>query len=219
MNSYQNLIFLQNLYRLKALGINYVDHLNINKSSFSQANSYDELVHDISSCFLCDLSKSRSQTMVGFGNEKSDIVFLDFQVSQEQDSNNDYFVGRSGESLKNMIENVLQMSIKDIFYTHCIKCKSLHSAKTLSSEWKTCKAYLFSQIEFIKPKIIVILGQEAYFHFTGGNNDFQKVRGHVIDFKSYKVVPIFHPSYLLRNPNLKKITLNDLKMIKNFLQK
>ncbi|MFT7005438.1 MAG: uracil-DNA glycosylase family 4, partial [Sulfurimonas sp.] len=73
------------------------------------------------------------------------------------------------------------------------------------------------QIEFVKPKVIVTLGEEAYFKLTGEENDFQSVRGHVIDFKDYKLIPIYHPQFLLRNPELKRVTLNDLKTIKSCL--
>ncbi len=217
LKSYQNIVLLQNLYRLKAIGFEYIDHFSVNKkNSFIKPNSLDELSSTISSCFLCDLSKSRAQSMSGFGNQKAALMLVDFNVSQAQDSSNTYYTGRSGETLKNMIENVIGVNINDTFLTHCIKCKPLNSNKPSPSEWNSCKSYLFSQIEFIQPKVVVTLGEEAYKHLTEDNN-FENVRGHVINFKEYKLIPIYHPSYLLRNPDLKKITMNDLKTIKSCL--
>jgi len=218
LKSYQNIVLLQNLYRLKAIGFEYIDPFSVNeKSDFIKPNTLDELISNISSCHLCDLTKSRAQSMGGLGNKSADVMILDYSVSKTQDSSNTYYSGRTGETLKNMIENVLHISVKDIFYTHCIKCKPLNSNQPSPSEWNSCKSYLFSQIEFIKPKILVTLGSQAYSHLTGDNDNFENVRGHVIDFKNYKLIPIYHPGHLLKNPELKKTTLNDLKTIKSCL--
>lgn len=218
MKSFQNLILLQNLYRLKALGFKYVNSFNINeKIDYAKPRTMDELSHNITTCYLCDLSKSRTQSMVGYGNENADLMFIDFTVSQAQDNSNTYYTGRSGVSLQKMIENVLGLNIEDVYFTHAIKCKSLQSNVPSSSEWDSCKNHLYSQIDFIKPKIIVTLGKDAYTKVTSDNENFENVRGHVIDFKSYKLIPIYHPQYLLRNPELKKITLHDLKTIKSCL--
>jgi len=218
LKSYQNLVLLQNLYRLKATGFEYIDHFEINQKQIDEKpNSLTQLSHNITSCHLCDLSKSRTQSMSGFGNENADLFIIDYIVSQAQDNTNSYYSARSGDTLKKMIENVIQLSINDIYLTHAIKCKPLQSNKPSPSEWDTCKNYLFTQIEFIQPKVIVTLGAEAYSHLTGDNDNFEDVIGHVIDYKKYKLIPIYHPQFLLRNPDLKKATLNDLKTIKSCL--
>ncbi len=217
MKSYQNLVLLQNLYRLKAIGFEYIEHFNINdKTNYETPNTLDALAQNIASCHLCDLSKSRTQSMSGYGNENAELFIIDYSVSQAQDNSNTYYAGRSGESLRNMIEKVIHVSIEDVFITHAIKCKPLQSNKPSPSEYNSCKNYLFSQLEFINPKVIITLGEDAYTHITGDTN-FENVRGHVIDYKEYKLIPIYHPQYLLRNPHLKKITLNDLKTIKSCL--
>ncbi len=200
------------------MGFEYTDPFSVNeKNSYEKPNSIDELSQNISTCHLCDLSKSRTQSMGGHGNKNADLMIIDYDVSQSQDSSNNYYSGRSGETLKNMIENVLNLSIDDVYLTHAIKCKTLKSNRPSPSEWNSCKPYLFSQIQFIKPKVVVTLGNEAYNKVTEDDHNFENVRGHVIDFKDYKLIPIYHPQYLLRNPELKKITLNDLKTIKSCL--
>lgn len=218
MKSFQNLVLLQNLYRLQALGFEYIDPFSVNeKSTHQEPKTLDELSQNILTCHLCDLSKSRKQSMSGYGNSDAQLMIVDFNVSMSEDSNNQYYSGRSGESLTNMIEKVIGIKREDVYFTHAIKCKPLNSNRPSASEWDSCKSYLFTQIEFIKPKVIVTLGEDAYFKLTGENSDFQNVRGHVIDFKKYKLIPIYHPQFLLRNPELKKITLNDLKTIKSCL--
>lgn len=218
LKSYQNLVLLQNLYRLKATGFEYIDHFDLNiRQNDESPSSLSQLSQNIISCHLCDLSKSRSQSMSGFGSENAELFIVDYIVSKAQDSTNSYYDARSGETLKKMIENVVKIDVKNAYLTHAIKCKPLQSNRPSPSEWNSCKNYLFSQIEFIKPKVIVTLGPEAYSHLTGDNENFENVRGHVIDYKNYKLIPIYHPQYLLRNPELKKITMNDLKTIKSCL--
>jgi len=155
--------------------------------------------------------------MSGFGAADAKVMIIDFCVSLNEDSTGNYYTGRSGESLKKMIENVLKLRVEDVYFTHAVKCKPLNSSTPSSSEWNSCKSYLFSQIEFIKPDVVITLGQDAYAKVTGEYDNFESVRGHVIDFKKYKLIPIYHPQYLLRNPQMKKTTLNDLKTIKSCL--
>lgn len=219
LESFQNLVLLQNLYRLKAIGFDYIDSFCVNETVTTQEpQNLEQLAQSISTCHLCDLSKSRTQSMSGFGNKNADLMIIDFSVSDSDDNKNSYYSGRSGDTLKKMIENVLMLNINDVYFTHTVKCKPLNSNIPSSSEWNSCKPYLLSQIEYVKPKVIVTLGKESYAKVSSDNEEnFESVRGHVIHFKNYKLVPIYHPHYLLRNPEMKKIALNDLKTIKSCL--
>jgi len=200
------------------MGFEYVEHFNVNeKNSYETPSTLEELAANIHSCHLCDLSKSRKQSMSGYGNSQASLMLIDFAVSPVQDASNTYYAGRSGETLKNMVEKVLLLKTESVFLTHCVKCKPLNTNTPSPSEYNSCKNYLYAQIEFIKPKVIVTLGEEAYCHLTGDKENFESVRGHVIDFKGYKLIPIYHQNYLLRNPESKKITLHDLKTIKSCL--
>ena len=218
MKSYQNVVMLQNLYRLKALGFEYTELASVNEKMLdSLANDLDSLDLSIKSCHLCDLSKSRKQSMPGYGNQDANLMIIDSVVSTNDDESSSYYTGRAGNSLRKMVENVLELSIEDVYYTHAIKCKPLGSNKPSESEYNSCKPYLFKQIELIKPKVIMILGEDAYNLFSQTKDEFHQVRGHIIDLKEYMVVPIYHPQFLLRNPSLKIETFNDLKIIKSLL--
>ena len=155
--------------------------------------------------------------MYGYGNSSADLMFIDFRVSSSEDETNSYYSGKSGEILNNMLKNVLHLNKEDVYFTHLVKCKPLHTNTPSSSEIESCRPYLKAQIEFIKPKVVVTLGEEAYSYFTGEEESFQSVRGHVIDCKSYKLIPLFHPQFLLRNPESKKIAMRDLQTIKSCL--
>ena len=203
---------------MRELGFEYSDPFSINEKSLQTIPmTIEQLSQNISTCHLCDLSKSRTQSMSGYGNPHANLMIIDFSVSANEDETNSYYAGRSGETLKNMVQNVLKLSVDDVYCTHAIKCKPLNSNMPSDSEWESCQSHLFSQMEFVKPKVVVTLGEYSYAKVTGENENFQSVRGHVIDFKKYKLIPIDHPQFLLRNPELKKIALNDLKTIKSCL--
>ncbi len=219
MKSYQNLKILQNLYRLKSLGYTYTQPFQRNKETYTPpAHDLQGLSRQIADCHLCDLSKSRKQSMSGYGTSPAPVMFIDYVVSDMQDAANEYYCGRSGDMLKKMIQNVLELSIEEVYFTHALKCRPLPSKSSLEQEWMSCKSYLLSQIEFVRPKVIVTLGPEAFFSLTNAKNEnFEELRGHITTFQNSKLVPIYHPNFVLRNPNLKKIVYNDLKTIKSCL--
>lgn len=215
MRSYQNLLMLQNLYRLKSVGFEYIDPIVINhKNDGDLPNDMGIMQNLIQQCHLCDLSKSRTQSLGGVGNIHADIMIVDAFISTPQDESKNYYAGNAGQSLQKMVENVLELSIEDIFYTHCVKCKPLGTQTPSNSEIMSCKPYLFKQIELIKPKIIIALGEEVYHILTNDTTAFEQIRGQSINFGKAIIIPIYHPAYLLRNPSLRSITLHDLKTIK-----
>lgn len=210
---------LQNLYRLKALGFSYSDPFVTNISTASQQlpDDLSQLQSIIGGCHLCDLSKSRRQSMGGTGNPNADLLIIDAYVSVSEDATNSYYAGRSGESLIKMIENVIGIRKEDVYITHAVKCKPLGTNIPSQSEFASCKPYLYKQIEAIRPKVVMALGPDAYRLLSGDDTPFEQVRGHKINFGDYTIVPIYHPQFLLRNPSLKSETLRDLKIIKSCL--
>jgi len=222
MDQYTNLLVLQNLYRMQALGYCYVDPIKtttLTPPSFypTVAQNLDQLHHTIEKCHLCDLSKSRKQAMCGYGNRNADLFIIDFSVSEIQDNTQNYFAGRSGETLKKMLQNVLQITPDEVYFTHAIKCKPLLQQQPTQAHFQTCQAHLLMQLQFVQPKVIMVLGQEAFTTLTSQKENFEDIRGHVMNFHNYKMVALYHPQHLLRNPHLKKITLQDLKTIKSCL--
>ena len=210
---------LQNLYRLKALGFSYSDPFVTNRPTAAQElpNELFELQNMISQCYLCDLSKSRQQSMSGLGNPNADLMIIDAYVSISEDSENSFYVGKSGESLVKMIENVLGQKKENVYITHAVKCKPLGTNTPSKSEFNSCKPYLYKQIELVKPKVVMTLGEEAYKLLSGDDTPFEQVRGQKINVGDYTIIPIYHPQFLLRNPSMKGETLNDLKTIKSCL--
>jgi DNA polymerase len=218
VKSFQNLMLLQNLYRLKAIGFNYIDPVTINvKNDQSLPIQLAPLHQMIATCHLCDLSKSRSRAMPGSGNPDAEVLIVDAYVSMAEDESGTYFAGRSGATLKKMIENVLQIPYESVYITHAVKCKPSGTKTPSPSEWNSCKPYLFKQIELVRPKVIIALGADAYSLLTDDDASFEQVRGQKIAFGSHTLIPIHHPQFLLRNPSQKQVTFHDLQTIKSCL--
>jgi DNA polymerase len=216
VDSFQNLALLENLYRLKSLGYTYVDPItpNIQTIASSLPDSLNTLEKNISQCYLCDLSKSRRQSMSGYGNPHASLMFIDAYVSAAEDESAEYYVGRSGVMLRDMIEKVLMLRIEDVYFTHAVKCKPFGFQNPSTSECSSCAPFMSKQLEIIKPRFIVTLGPDTYQILTGDNGDFDRVRGEIIPFGDAYVIPMYHPLYLVRNPSLKKDALRDLQTIK-----
>lgn len=220
MDSYQNLALLENLYRLKSLGYKYIDPIspNIPDVVTSLPSSLTQLNQTISQCHLCDLSKSRHQSMSGYGNHNATIMFVDAFVSAAEDEGNDYYAGRSGAMLRDMIEKVIGLSIDDVYMTHAVKCKPFGFQTPSASECNSCYPYLSKQIEMISPSIIVALGNDAYRILGNNAEDFDLLRGQLIPYGNALLIPVYHPTFLLRNPSSKKEAMHDLQTIKGALK-
>jgi len=216
VDSYQNLALLENLYRLKALGYHYVDPITPNLQSVSSAlpDTMATLNDTIRQCYLCDLSKSRRQSMSGYGNPHADLMFIDAYVSAAEDETNEYYAGRSGAMLRDMIEKVLHLSVEEVFITHAVKCKPFGFQNPSPSECSSCAPFLSKQIEIIKPRIIVPMGPDAFALLTGEEDKFDRLRGEIIPYGNALIIPIYNPLYLLRNPSFKKDAMRDLQTIK-----
>ncbi len=210
---------LKNLYRLKALGFTYADPFVTNRATemHTLPNDVTQLQKLMSECYLCDLSKSRHQCMTGTGSLDANLMIVDAYVSVSEDDTYSYYSGKSGVSLANMIEKVIGLPKEAVYMTHAVKCKPLGTNTPSKSEFNSCKPYLYKQIELVSPKVIVTLGEDAYKLLSGDDTPFEQVRGQKVSFDNYIIIPIYHPQFLLRNPSLKRDTLNDLKTIKSAL--
>jgi DNA polymerase len=156
--------------------------------------------------------------MFGYGSNSASIMFVDAFVSAAEDESNDYYAGRSGAMLRDMIEKVLGLGIGDVFLTHAVKCKPFGFQTPSTSECNSCYPYLSRQLELIAPSIIVALGNEAYTLLSNGANDFENLRGQVIPYGNSLLIPVYHPTFLLRNPSYKKDAMRDLQIIKGVLR-
>ena len=220
MRDLHNALLLKQLYLLKELGYKYTDILpsEIKEDNYiSLPNDLNALKEIVLNCHLCELSKSRHKVVFGEGNERAKLMFVGEGPGATEDSTGRPFVGRAGELLTKMIENVLYISRSEVYIANIVKCRPPGNRVPTPKEAMTCRPYLMKQIELISPKIIVTLGATAYRYLTSDDTSISRVRGSVIDMGSYILIPTFHPSYLLRNPSAKKEAYKDMLLIKSKL--
>ena len=211
------LIKLKHLYNLKLLGEEYFEGFDIKDINIEMPKDLEELKEIVLNCHLCNLAKTRTNVVFGEGNPQAKLMFIGEAPGRDEDLQGKPFVGRSGEVLTKMIENVLYLKREDVYIANIIKCRPPQNRDPELSEVESCKGYLIKQIEIIKPKIIVTLGRIAFRYLLNDTTPITKARGKIYDYKGIKVIPTFHPSYLLRNPSKKREAMIDLKFIREFL--
>ncbi len=219
MKNLRNALLLKQLYQLKQLGYRYtsVTPYQEEELDLTLPNTLESLEKQAIICHLCKLSKSRKKVVFGEGNPHADILFIGEAPGATEDSNGKPFVGRSGELLTKMIENVLHISRSDVYITNIVKCHPSNNQIPTPIQAHTCQPYLLKQIELIKPKLIVTLGATAYHYLTGDDTEISKIRGTLHQKDEYTIIPTYHPSYLLRNPSAKKEVFEDLKKVKELM--
>ena len=218
MKNLYNALMLKKLLIEKELGIKYIEPIKeFKEEQVSLPNSIDELRAITLNCHLCELSKTRQNVVFGEGNTDAELMFVGEGPGANEDATGKPFVGRAGELLTKMIENVLHIPRQSVYIANIVKCRPPQNRAPSSKEALTCRPYLLKQIELIKPKLIVALGATAYHYLSNDDTPISKIRGHLLEEKDYSIIPTYHPSYLLRNPSAKKEAFEDMLKVKNFL--
>ncbi len=219
MKNLKNALLLKQLYQLKQLGYKYTSAsiYKEDEPDLTLPDTLDKLREQSLKCHLCELSKSRTNVVFGEGNPQADIMFIGEGPGATEDSMGRPFVGRSGELLTKMIENVLLIKREETYIANVVKCRPPNNRVPTPTEAHTCQPFLLKQIELIKPKIIITLGGTAYHYMTGDETGITKVRGTLLQQNGYTLIPTYHPSFLLRNPSAKKEVFADLKKVKELM--
>jgi DNA polymerase len=174
------------------------------------------------SCTECSLSKGRTNVVFGRGNPKAKIFIIGEGPGQQEDEQGLAFVGRAGKMLNKSFLSVGIDTNEDCYISNIVKCRPPNNRKPKSIEVDNCMPWLNSQIELIKPKVIILAGSTAVQSYLNINQPISKIRGKWITKGNIKYMPIFHPSYLLRNSSNEKgkpkwLTIQDLKKVKKEL--
>jgi DNA polymerase len=164
-------------------------------------------------CVKCgELSRCRHSVVFGVGNPRAEIMFVGEAPGRDEDMQGEPFVGRAGELLTKIIV-AMGFKREDVYIANVLKCRPPENRTPLPDEIANCLPYLLSQIELIKPKIIVALGATAVRGLLDVQLGITKMRGHWYTFRDIPIMPTFHPAYLLRNPPAKKEVWEDMKAV------
>ncbi len=166
----------------------------------------------IESCTRCSLNLNRKQTVFGAGNVNAELLFIGEAPGEEEDIQGLPFVGRAGKLLTDII-TAMGLRRDDVFICNAVKCRPPDNRTPTDEEILLCNPYLKEQIEIIKPKIIVALGAVSVRALFKSKESIFALRGRFLNFNGIKVMPTFHPGFLLRNPTYKKHTWQDIKLV------
>ncbi|MDA2970178.1 MAG: uracil-DNA glycosylase [Actinomycetota bacterium] len=174
-------------------------------------------------CKQCNLSKTRTNVVFGRGNPNTKIFVIGEGPGHNEDIEGLAFVGRAGKLLDAAFQSVGIDTNKDCYISNIVKCRPPNNRKPLNEEIQSCSSWLNQQINLINPRIIVLAGSTAVESYLHIKEPISKIRGKWIERDGRKFMPIFHPSYLLRNPSKEKgkpkwLTWKDLKLVKTELE-
>jgi DNA polymerase len=220
MTQVEKVHLLHQLYQYRALGFSYIKHERKLAAPPPpvMGDSLAVLEKNLHTCKLCGLCKHRKKMVFGEGNLNATVMFIGEAPGASEDETGKPFVGRAGQLLTKIIENVLGLKREDVYIANIIKCRPPKNRVPSLEEVDACKPFLLQQIAHIKPKIIVALGSTSYHHLTGEyDTKISQIRGEVIDFNGASLLPTFHPSFLLRNPSAKKEVYLDMLKVKSLL--
>ena len=172
----------------------------------------DDFAAELVACALCRLSKGRKQVVFGTGNPNADLMFIGEAPGADEDAQGKPFVGRAGQLLTDIIK-AMKLSRDDVYIANVIKCRPPDNRPPEPDELDACRPFIERQIEMIQPKVIVTLGRFALQSLTGRATSITRDRGNWQEYKGIKLMPTFHPSYLLRTPSAKKDVWNDMKKV------
>ncbi|MCG2725861.1 MAG: uracil-DNA glycosylase [Elusimicrobia bacterium] len=208
----------------------------IKKEKINTVDAMKGIFNKVKKCKKCMLGLSRLNPVFGVGSINADVVFVGEGPGFKEDHTGEPFVGRSGQLLDKIFASI-DLSRESVYITNIVKCHPMINPETPEAhgndrpptpeEISTCRHYLDRQIEIIAPKCIVTLGSVAAKVLLGEKRGISLLRGkwyeppcELFTFsKNIKILPTYHPAALLRNPNLKKDTWHDMKMLRDFLKK
>lgn len=185
---------------------------------FSQAEeTLSEIWSDIGDCTRCGLCEGRTQVVNTHGNTTARLMFVGEAPGADEDAQGKPFVGRAGQLLTKMIE-AMGMKREEVIIGNVNRCRPPGNRQPTLEEAAICRPFLFREIAVIKPEVIVVMGNTALRNLLEVREGISRVRGKFQDFRGIKVMPTFHPAYLLRDPSKKRETWEDLKMVRDYLE-
>ena len=182
-------------------------------AEFDNITSLENFDNLINTCQKCGLGATRDKFVFGVGNPNADLMIIGEAPGAEEDKQGIPFVGRAGKLLNDILI-AIKFNREDVFIANILKCRPPNNRDPLPEEREVCKPYLYKQIDLVQPRIILLLGKVAANVLLNNNDSLMKMRGSVHEINGVKTMVTYHPAALLRNPNWKKPTWEDVQKLR-----
>ena len=171
----------------------------------------------VADCRRCPLHETRSHTVFGEGDPAADLMFVGEGPGADEDRIGRPFVGKAGHLLDDIIEKGMGLRREQVFIANVVKCRPPGNRNPEPVEIAACTPYLHAQIDLIRPKVIVALGKFAAQTLLESKSSISSLRGRFFDYRGIRLMPTFHPSYLLRQPGDKRLAWKDIQQVMRLL--
>jgi DNA polymerase len=178
----------------------------------------DTVRADLGDCRRCKLAAGRTRLVFGVGDPKAELMFVGEGPGADEDLQGEPFVGKAGQLLTKMIE-AMGYRREQVYIANVVKCRPPGNRNPEPDEIEACEPFLRRQIEAVGPKVIVALGKFAAHTLLRSAVPITKLRGQWGEYQGVKLMPTFHPAYLLRSPQEKAKAWEDLKLVMAVLGK
>lgn len=175
-------------------------------------DNWNTLVDNITNCSKCNLCHSRQNVVIERGSRTAKWMFVGEGPGEREDLQGKPFVGASGQLLQKMIAAMQLDPVSDVYICNVVKCRPPSNRNPEANEIELCKNYLFSQIELVKPRIIITLGRFAFQTLLNTDAALSRLRLKEHHYQKIPLIVTYHPAYLLRNPSAKKDAWADLQL-------
>src|SRR6185295_13729306 len=178
--------------------------------------TFEQIHAEIGDCTRCPLHLERTHVVHTEGNRKARLMFVGEAPGADEDIQARPFVGRAGQLLTKIIE-AIGLKREEVLIGNVNRCRPPQNRAPTTEEATTCKPYLLREIAIVQPEVIVVLGNTAMKNLLDTREGITRLRGRFQNYKGIKVMPTFHPAYLLRDPSKKRETWEDLKKVRDYL--
>jgi len=176
-------------------------------------SSLEDLRSELGDCQRCKLAGHRTNIVFGVGNPQAKLMFVGEGPGHDEDVQGEPFVGRAGQLLTEIITKGMGLRRADVYIANVIKCRPPGNRNPEPDEVAACQPFLQRQVELIRPVVIVALGTFAAQALLRTRTPISRLRGQWHDYCGIRLMPTFHPAYLLRNPQDKRIVWQDIKAV------
>ena len=185
-------------------------------SDFTPCSSLEDIRREFEDCARCDLSDLRNTFVFGSGNPNADLLFIGTAPNSDEDSEGEPFIGEDGDLLTKIIE-AIKLRREDVYLSNLTKCCTPDGRNPTKEEASACKPILNKQIMTIRPLVICTLGDIAAQTLLDTEEPISSLRGRFHNYNGIPLMPTYHPSYILKNHDVKREVWEDMKQIKKML--